>query len=329
MSKLRWGVLSTSRFALQKVIPAMKHCQHAEIVAISSRDPEKARMAAGMLGIGKVYGSYEALLADPEIDVIYNPLPNHLHVPLSIQALEAGKHVLCEKPIGVDVADAERLLEASRRYPSLKVMEAFMYRFHPQWQRARQLVREGRIGKVRTIQSFFSYFNDDPANVRNREGMGGGGLLDIGCYSISLSRFLYEAEPRRVFGTIEMDPQFKVDRLASAILDFGEATSTFTCATQLMLYQSVNVIGTEGRIEIVVPFNPLPDLPARIVCHSGDGSEEITFDICNQYTIQGDLFSLAVINQTPVPTPLEDAIANMRVIDAVFESGKRDAWVGI
>ncbi len=329
MSKLRWGVLSTSRFALQKVIPAMKHCQHAEIVAISSRDPEKARMAAGMLGIGKVYGSYEALLADPEIDVIYNPLPNHLHVPLSIQALEAGKHVLCEKPIGVDVADAERLLEASRRYPSLKVMEAFMYRFHPQWQRARQLVREGRIGKVRTIQSFFSYFNDDPANVRNREGMGGGGLLDIGCYSISLSRFLYEAEPRRVFGTIEMDPQFKVDRLASAILDFGEATSTFTCATQLMLYQSVNVIGTEGRIEIVVPFNPLPDQPARIVCHSGDGSEEITFDICNQYTIQGDLFSLAVINQTPVPTPLEDAIANMRVIDAVFESGKRDAWVGI
>lgn len=329
MNKLCWGILSTSRFAQQKIVPAMKSCHYAEVTAIASRDRQKGAEVAARLGIDRVHESYEALLADPEIDVIYNPLPNHLHVPLTIAALEAGKHVLCEKPIGLDAADAERLLDASRRYPHLKVMEAFMYRFHPQWQKARQLVREGRIGKVSTIQSVFSYFNDDPANVRNREGIGGGGLLDIGCYSISLSRFIFEAEPRRVIGIIEDDPQFRVDRLASAILDFGDRTSTFTCSTQMTPYQRVQIFGASGRIEIEVPFNPVPDLPARIIVESEGKIEETVFDLCNQYTIQGDLFSLAVINNSPVPTPLEDAVANMRVIDAVFESGRSGGWVTI
>jgi len=327
MNKLRWGILSTSRFAQQKIVPAMKSCHYAEVTAIASRDRQKGEEVAARLGIAKVHDTYEGLLADPEIDVIYNPLPNHLHVPLTIAALEAGKHVLCEKPIGLDTADAERLLEAARRYPHLKVMEAFMYRFHPQWQKARQLVREGRIGKVSTIQSVFSYFNDDPANVRNKEGIGGGGLLDIGCYSISLSRFIFEAEPRRVIGIIEDDPQFRVDRLTSGILDFGDRTSTFTCSTQLTPYQRVQIFGTSGRIEIEVPFNPMPDQPARIIVESEGKIEETVFDLCNQYTIQGDLFSLAVINNSPVPTPLEDAVANMRVIDAVFESGRSGGWV--
>lgn len=329
MKRLRWGVLSTSRFAQQKIVPAMKGCHYAEVTAIASRDRVKAEEVAQRLGIAKVHDSYEALLADPEIDVIYNPLPNHLHVPLSIQALEAGKHVLCEKPIGLDAADARRLLEAAERYPRLKVMEAFMYRFHPQWQKARQLVREGRIGRVATIQSFFSYFNDDPANVRNQEGIGGGGLLDIGCYSISLSRFIFEAEPERVVGIVENDPQFGVDRLTSAILDFGGRTSTFTCATQLTLFQRVLILGEKGRIEIEVPFNPLPDHPARILVENGGKIEEIGFEICNQYTIQGDLFSLAVINDHPVPTPLTDAVANMRVIDAVFASGRTGGWTSL
>ena len=329
MKKVRWGVLSTSRFALEKIIPAMRDCQWAEIVAIASRDGAKAESVAARLGIPRAYGSYEALLADPEIEVIYNPLPNHLHVPLSIEALAAGKHVLCEKPVGLDAADAERLLVAARRHPDRKVMEAFMYRLHPQWQRALAIVQEGRLGELRTIHSFFSYYNDDPGNVRNQEGIGGGGLLDIGCYCVSLSRFLFDAEPRRVLGLVENDPRFGVDRLASAILDFGDRTSTFTCATQLTPFQRVIVYGTTGRLEIEVPFNAVPERPARLLLVTGGKEEEILLPVCNQYTIQGDLFSLAVLKNQPVPTPLEDGIANLRVIDALFESSRRDGWISL
>ena len=329
MRKVRWGVLSTSRFALEKIIPAMRDCQWAEIVAIASRDGAKAEEVAARLGIPRAYGSYEALLGDPEIEVIYNPLPNHLHVPLSIEALAAGKHVLCEKPVGLDAADAERLLVAARRHPDRKVMEAFMYRLHPQWQRARAIVEEGRLGELRTIHSFFSYYNEDPGNVRNQAGIGGGGLLDIGCYCVSLSRFLFGAEPRRVLGLVENDPRFGVDRLASAILDFGDRTSTFTCATQLTPFQRVIVYGTTGRLEIEVPFNAVPERPARLLLVAGGKEEEILLPICNQYTIQGDLFSLAVLQNRPVPTPLEDGIANLRALDALFESARRDGWVSL
>ena len=329
MKRLRWGVLSTSRFAQQKIVPAMKDCQYAEVTAIASREREKASEVARRLEIPKVHDSYESLLADPEIDVVYNPLPNHLHVPLSIAALEAGKHVLCEKPIGLDAAEATRLLEASRRHPHLKVMEAFMYRFHPQWQLARQLVVEGRIGRPLTINSFFSYFNTDPANVRNREGIGGGGLLDIGCYCVSLSRFIFDDEPRRVVGVIENDTDFKVDRRASAILDFGEQTATFTCSTQLSPYQRVQIIGDRGRLEIEVPFNQMPDRSSRLFIDTAGEIEEVLLPPSNQYTIQGDLFSLAVLNDTPVPTPLEDALRNMRVIDALFASARGGAWVDL
>lgn len=329
MKKVRWGVLSTSRFALEKIIPAMRDCQWAEIVAIASRDGAKAQEVAARLGIPRAYGSYDALLGDPEIEVIYNPLPNHLHVPLSIEALAAGKHVLCEKPVGLDAADAERLLVAARRHPDRKVMEAFMYRLHPQWQRALAIVQEGRLGELRTIHSFFSYYNDDPGNVRNQEGIGGGGLLDIGCYCVSLSRFLFGAEPRRVLGLVENDPHFGVDRLASAILDFGDRTSTFTCATQLTPFQRVIVYGTTGRLEIEVPFNAVPERPARLLLVTGGKEEEILLPVCNQYTIQGDLFSLAVLKNQPVPTPLEDGIANLRVIDALFESSRRDGWISL
>jgi predicted dehydrogenase len=326
MRKIRWGILSTAKIGTAKVIPALQRSQHGEVTAIASRDQGRAQAAAAELGISKVYDSYEALLADPEIDAIYNPLPNHLHVPLSIAALQAGKHVLCEKPIGLSAAEGQHLVAAAQQHPELKVMEAFMYRHHPQWQRAYQIVSSNGIGRLCTIQSFFSYYNDDPANIRNRPEMGGGGLMDIGCYPISLSRFIFQSEPRRVCGIIENDPQFQVDRLASGMLDFGTGTATFTCSTQLSAYQRVHIFGTEGRIEIEIPFNAPADRACRIWHQRGSQTEEIWLPICDQYTIQGDLFALAILNNTVVPTPIEDAVWNMQVIEALIKSHNTGHW---
>ncbi len=327
MNKVRWGVLSTAKIGVEKVIPAMQLGEHCDMVAIASQSLEKAQTVARQLVIPKAYGSYEELLADSDVKAVYIPLPNHLHVPWSIKALNAGKHVLCEKPISLTVAEAQELLDVARKRPQLKVMEAFMYRHHPQWQRARQLVAEGKIGALQTIQSFFSYYNVDPENIRNMADVGGGGLMDIGCYCISVARFIFGAEPQRVWGMMEYDPQFKTDRLASGVLDFGKGTSTFTCATQLTSYQRVNIFGTKGRVEIEIPFNAPPDRPCRIWYQRGPKIEEIVLDACDQYTIQGDLFSLAVLNDTEVPTPLEDAVANMKVIQAVVQSAESGAWV--
>jgi predicted dehydrogenase len=327
MDRVRWGVLSTAKIGVEKVIPAMQAGDFCEIIAISSRDLERANAAAEGLGIPKAYGAYEDLLADPEVEAVYIPLPNHLHVPWSIKALEAGKHVLCEKPIGVSAAEASELVDAAERHPDLKVMEAFMYRHHPQWQRAHQIVTAGEIGELRTIQSFFSYYNIDAENIRNIAAIGGGGLMDIGCYCISLARFIFGAEPERVSGIVELDPQFKTDRLASATLDFGSGTATFTCSTQLAAYQRVNILGVAGRVEIEIPVNAPNDRPTHI-WHQRDGkTQEITFEVCDQYTIQGDLFSQAVRDDTPVPTPIEDAVGNMQVIEAIRESAERGTWV--
>jgi len=326
MSKIRWGVLSTAKIGTVKVIPAMQRGQYTEVVAIASRDAEKAQAAAKQLGIARFYGSYEELLADPDVDAVYNPLPNHMHVPWSIRALQAGKHVLCEKPIGLTSAEGQQLVDEAAKHPQLKVMEAFMYRHHPQWQRARELVRSETIGELRTIQSFFSYYNDDPKNIRHAPEMGGGGLMDIGCYPISLSRFIFGAEPRRVMGSVEYDPRFRVDRLASAILDFGSGTSAFTCSMQVAPYQRVNIFGTTGRVEIEIPFNAPPDRPCRMWHQQGEEIEEIVLPVCDQYTIQGDLFARAILEDTPVPTPLTDAVANMKVIEAIVRSGDSGKW---
>jgi predicted dehydrogenase len=327
MSKVRWGILSTAGIGTEKVIPAMQRGEYCEVAAIASRSRETAAAAAARLGIAKAYGSYEELLADPDIDAVYNPLPNHLHVPWSVRALEAGKHVLCEKPIGLTSAEAQELVEAGRRHPHLKLMEAFMYRHHPQWRRALQIVSGGGIGELRTVHSFFSYYNDDPANIRNQADIGGGGLMDIGCYNISLSRLLFGTEPRRVLGIVEYDPQLQVDRLASGVLDFGRGTATFTCSTQLTPYQRVNIFGTTGRVEIEIPFNAPPDRPCRMWHQTERGIEEIVLDTVDQYTIQGDLFARTVLDDTPVPTPIEDAVANMRVLEAVVESSRVGGWV--
>ena len=327
MPRVRWGILSTSGFARSKVLPALRGCRHVELVAIASRDLDRARALAAELGIARVHGSYDALLADPEVDAVYNPLPNHLHVPWTIKALEAGKHVLCEKPIARTAAEAETLLAAARRHPRLKVMEAFMYRLHPQWQRTVAIVQGGGVGEPRVVQSLFSYFNADPGNIRNQADAGGGALMDIGCYSISLARLVFGAEPRRALGLIDRDPRFATDRITAGVLDFGGRSSSFTVSTQLQPYQRVHVLGTEGRIEIEIPFNAPPDRPCRIWHQRGERSDEISFEACDQYAIEADAFSQAILDDAPVPTPLDDAVANMRVIDAVFASARAGAWV--
>jgi len=327
MDKVRWGIMSTAGIGAARVIPAMQNSTYCDIQALASRSLETAEALAAKLKIPKTFGSYEELLDCAEIDAVYIPLPNHLHVPWSIKALAAGKHVLCEKPIALSAAEAQTLLDTSKKHPELKIMEAFMYRHHPQWQQARQLVASGQIGELQTIQSFFSYYNTDPNNIRNRADVGGGGLMDIGCYTISLARFIFDSEPQKVCGLVEYDPKLKVDRITSAILDFGRGTSTFTCSTQLAPYQRVNIFGTRGRVEIEIPFNAPPDQPCRMWCQTQDQTEEISLPICNQYTIQGDLFSKAILNDTDVPTLLEDAVANMKVIEAVVQSAKIQSWI--
>lgn len=326
MNKVRWGIISTAKIGRDKVIPAIQASELCEVLAIASRKKESAEKEAARLNIPKTYGSYEDLLADPEVDAVYIPLPNDLHVEWSMKALEAGKHVLCEKPIGLSSGEAKKLLDAAKKYPDLKLMEAFMYRFHPQWIKAKRLVSEGRIGELKTIHSFFSYYNVDPANIRNQADKGGGGLMDIGCYNISLSRFLFNEEPKKVFGFADFDPQTGVDRLASGILQFSNGTSTFTCSTQLAPYQRVHIFGTKARIEIEIPFNTPPDKPTKLWLHSNNGREEIVFDRVDQYTLQADSFARAIVAHTTVPTPLEDAVNNMKTIEAIFESAKEGVW---
>ncbi len=327
LKKVRWGVLSTSKFGTEVAIPAMQKGEWAEVLAIASRDLGKAQVAAQRLGLPKAYGSYEELLADPEVEAIYNPLPNHLHVPWSIRALEAGKHVLCEKPIARTAQEASELLAAAQAHPRLKVMEGFMYRFHPQWERVRALVQEGSIGVLRAVHATFSFFNENPADIRNRTEVGGGGMLDIGCYAVSVCRWLFAAEPRRVVATLEPDPRFGTDRRASAILEFDRGIGSFTVATQLAPYQRVTVHGTQGWIDVEIPFNPPPDQPTRLV-HRTDGEvAELVIEAADQDTIQADRFSEAVRGGRPLPTPLTDAVANMKVIDAVLASAAGGRWV--
>jgi predicted dehydrogenase len=330
MTKVRWGVLGVAGIAVQKVIPAMQRGKDSRVTAIASRNLAKARKAARGLKIPKAYGSYEELLADPEIDAIYNPLPNHLHVPWSIRAAEAGKHVLCEKPIGLNIGDAKKLREARDR-TGVKIGEAFMVRTHPQWLKALELIRAGRIGDVRAILGFFSYSNPDPANIRNILEYGGGGLMDIGCYPIFTSRFIFGAEPRRVIGLIERDPKMKIDRLTSAILDYPAGQCVFTCSTQIVSYQRMQIFGARGRVEIEIPFNAPPDRSCRIFLDNGrdvlgSGIKVYKTPKCDQYTIQGDLFSRAVRDGGEVPVPLESSLRNMAVMDAVFRSAESGRW---
>jgi predicted dehydrogenase len=313
--KVRWGIISTANIGVKKVIPAMQAGRYMEITAIAGRDADNAAATANLLGIARHYGSYEALLQDAEIDAVYIPLPNHLHVPWAVKALQAGKHVLCEKPIALSAAEAITLQQEAALHPHLKLMEAFMYRFHPQWIAAKKLVADGAVGTLRSIHSHFSYHNTDPGNIRNQAGIGGGGLMDIGCYCISLSRWLFGAEPLQVSGNVTIDEVFGVDSLASGILQFENGTASFTCSTQLASYQRVNIMGATGRIEIEIPFNAPPNAATRIWLHTSSGCETLEFDAVDQYMLQGDLFSKAILENTPVPTSIEDAVNNMLVIE--------------
>ncbi len=328
--KVRWGVLGVANIAVKKVIPAMQLGEWSEVTAIASRDLQKAQRAAGELHISKAYGSYEELLADPEVEAIYNPLPNHMHVPWSLRSAEAGKHVLCEKPISLSVGEAERLL-AVRDRTGVKIGEAFMVRTHPQWLKTLDLVRSGRIGELRSITGYFGYHNRAPANIRNMREYGGGALMDIGCYPVTTSRFIFGEEPRRVLGLVERDPDFGIDRLTSAVLDFPSGQAIFTCGTQIAPYQRMQFFGTRGRVEIEIPFNAPPDRPCRLFLAEGssgvgEGVETIEVGACDQYTIQGDLFSRAVREDGRVPVPLEDAVNNMRTIEAIFRSAASGVW---
>lgn len=328
--KVRWGILGTAKIALTKVIPAMQRSPWCEIAAIASRDLTKAKAAAASVNIPKAYGSYEELLADESIEAIYNPLPNHLHVPWTIKSALAGKHVLCEKPIALNAEEARTLLEVRDR-SGVRIQEAFMVRTHPQWLETSRLIHTGRIGTLRSITGFFSYFNDDPANIRNQLELGGGALMDVGCYPITISRFIFAAEPQRVLGSIERDPAFGTDTLTSAVLEFPQGQSTFTCSTRLAPYQRMIFNGTEGRIEVVIPFNAPNDQPTRIIVDDGHdltgaSAETIEIPVCDQYEIQGSLFSQALREQREQAIPLEDAIQNMTVIDAVFRSAETGQW---
>jgi predicted dehydrogenase len=325
---LRWGVLGVAKIALRQVIPAMQQGKLTVVTAIASRDLHKAEAAAEDLGIPKAYGSYEDLLADPDIDAVYNPLPNHLHVPWTLKALQAGKHVLCEKPIALDVSEAKALITAAAAYPDLRVMEAFMYRFHPQWIKARALVRDGEIGEVKAIHAHFSYFNDDPGNIRNMPEIGGGGMMDIGCYCISWPRFILDEEPTHVTGLMELDPVLQVDRLTSGMMVFNGVQATFTCSTQMAPYQRVTVHGTTGRLEVLIPANaPAGEATRILVQGAGAPPREILIEAANQYTLQGDAFARAILEGKEVPTPLGDAVSNMEVIEAIVKGAKEGRWV--
>ncbi|MFM1907785.1 MAG: hypothetical protein RLZZ591_1462 [Pseudomonadota bacterium] len=332
MKKVVWGVLSTAKIGWEKVIPAMKKSPHCELRAISSRNLEKGRALADKLGIPLAYGSYEELLADPEIEAVYNPLPNHEHVPLTLAAARAGKHVLCEKPVALNANEAAQLREVAGK---VHIMEAFMVRFHPQWLSVRERVRAGEFGDLRSIQSYFSYFNRDPQNVRNQADIGGGALYDIGCYPIVTARFLFGAEPQRVIALVDRDPEFQTDRMVSALVDFGEGRRLdFTVSTQTVPYQRVQVCGTQKRIELHIPFNAPLGGTTRVFTDDGsqlDGSSihEEVIPACDMYTLEIDAFSQAVRGSIPLAYGVEDAILNMRVIDALFASEKSGAWVKV
>jgi predicted dehydrogenase len=328
-SVLRWGILSTASIARRKVIPGLRRSARSQVTAIASRDAALADEAAAELGIGTAHGSYEALLADPEVDAVYIPLPNHLHAEWTIRAAEAGKHVLCEKPLAVSAADAERMAAACAD-AGVVLMEAFMYRHHPTWVAARELVSRGRIGDLVAVQSFFGYYNDDPANIRNIAEAGGGALYDIGCYCVNLSRMLFGAEPVRVRGALRRDPANGTDTLTAGILEFPTGLAGFLCSTRTEDDQRVDIYGTTGRISIEIPFNIPPDRPTRIsVVAGGDppvapAIEVLEFEEADPYAAEAEAFAVAVLDGAPAPVPIEDAIANLRVMETIFRVADRD-----
>lgn len=330
--KLKWGVLGAAKIAIEKVIPAMADSDTYQVYGIASRQEKKADEAAQKLGIPKAYGSYEELIADPDIDIIYNPLPNHLHTEWTIKCIEAGKHVLCEKPIALSSADVRKMIEARDRH-GVKVGEAFMVRTHPQWLKSRELLQTGALGKVKLVQGSFSYYNDQADNIRNIEAYGGGAAWDIGCYPVTTTRFMLGEEPLRVVAMLERDEKFGTDVLTSIMMQFPSAHAQFSVSTQMVPYQRMHFYGEQKELEIKIPFNAPNDVACEMRINSGDihqkDVEHLTFEVCDQYRIQADAFSRAVSENKEVPVPLEDALANTRVLEAIFESAREGRWVNL
>lgn len=328
--KVRWGILSTAKIGVKQVIPALQQGSLCEVTAIASRSEERAGEAADTLGIGKVYGSYEALLEDPEVDAIYNPLPNNLHMEWSVKAMKAGKHVLCEKPIGLSVREVEEMIGARDRY-GVKAGEAFMVKSNPQWLETRDRINRGEIGDLRLVQGMFSYYNADPRNIRNIPEMGGGGMWDIGCYCVTMSRFMFKEEPVRVSAMIEFDPVMKTDRLGSVLMEFPSGQAQFAVSTQLVPYQRMHMFGTEGHLEVMIPWNAPNDRPCKVKRDEGDKfMQQVfvqSFPVTDQYTLMGDAFSKAILEDTEVPVSLEDGLNNTRALIAIFEAAERGVWI--
>jgi predicted dehydrogenase len=325
MKPVVWGVLSVSGIYRLRIHTNVQKSQLATVRAIASRSLERARAEARDLGIPKAYGSYQALLDDREIEAVYIPLPNHLHAEWTMKAADAGKHVLCEKPFAMNAAEAEKAASYAARKGVL-VMEAFMYRFHPQWIRAREIIRSGEIGGVNAVNTLFTYMLTDPSNIRNILAVGGGGIYDIGCYAVSSARFLVGREPVRVMSLVHRHPDLKTDVLASGILDFGTTRSVFTVATQTHPWQRVDAVGTDGAITIHLPFNAYPDVPLQVSVSTGVGTRDIRTPAADQYAEMFDAFSRAVREGGTAPTPPQDAIDNMKVLDALFRSEKTGTW---
>lgn len=323
--RLRWGVLSTASIARNKVIPGIQRGERSEVVAIASRDADLARSVADELAIPTAHGSYEALLADPDVEAVYVPLPNHLHKPWTIAAARAGKHVLCEKPLALTARDAEEMIEVCDR-EGVRLMEAFMYRLHPSWVSVRELLAGGRIGRLQAVQSAFSYFNDDPTNIRNILEAGGGALYDIGCYCVNLSRMLFGTEPTGVQGAVVRDAVAGTDVLSAGLLTFGDGLASFVCSTRAEDHQRVDIYGTEGRIAIDIPFNIPPDRPTTVRLVAGGDppvaphEEVFTFEAADPYTAEADAFAAAILANEPVPVPPDDAVGNLRVIERLLAS---------
>ncbi len=331
MKKLNWGILSTSAFAQRSFIPAAQQSDMVNIAAIASRNSSSAQEVAKKMGIPKAYDSYEELLNDDTIDVIYNPLPNHLHVEWSAKAIKSGKHVLCEKPLFIKPEEATTLIQLRDEY-QVKVGEAFMVKSHPQWQKAKELVDSGALGVPSIYLGTFNYFNADPENIRNIKAYAGGALWDIGCYTVMTSRYIFGENPLRVIASINNDPQFDTDTLSSVILEFpNDKKAQFSVSTQTAKYQRVQILGSEKSLELMIPFNAPEDRPSIIKINPGDilleQVEDIVIDTCNHYIMEAEDFTKAIINDTEVPVSLEDAFDHSRIINAIFDSARLNQWV--
>ena len=330
--KLNWGILGAAKIAREKVIPAMKGGDGYQVYGIASRSEDRASMVAEQLGIQKAYGSYEALIADPDIHVIYNPLPNHLHVEYTLKCIEAGKHVLCEKPLALNSSDIHKLIEARDKF-GVKVGEAFMVDAHPQWLKTRELVQSGSLGKMKLIQGAFSYHNVDPQNIRNIADYGGGAMWDIGCYPVHTSRFVLGEEPVRAVALMDFDKEFGSDTVSSVILQFPSTQVVFSVGTQLVPFQRMHFVGDKKRLEIKIPFNAPNDRQTLVQIDAGDilqeNIEQLTFPIADQYGLQAAAFTKAIIEDAEVPVSLENALANTKALEAIFKSAKEGRWVDV